>query len=396
MSQAPDRSLPVSVWLGAVLAGCSLSFMGVTVLAPRISADAGLPPEAVGLFSGVVWAAALAASLVSGAVVRQLGPWQAARGCLLICALGIAGVASGQPMLIGLGAICIGLGNGMEAPPASQLLGYHVTPTRRPFYFSLKQTGVQFGAVAASLLMPSLALLAGWRAALLAVMAVVLLLALSLGRPARQHAMAVALTSAAPQPPVRQAWWQVLRAHRDLRRLALAAAAFGATQVCLNTFFVTWMVTVREASLTAAGALVATAQGAGLLGRPFWGWVASRAGGATRVLRGLGLLMALAALLLGVFGSQLGGVALWLLAAIFGLSASGWNGVFLSEVAARASQDEIAARTAVAMVPVYLGLVMGPVVFAAIGRSLDLSAGFILVAAMAATGAWLVPSLRHE
>ena len=38
----------------------------------------------------------------------------------------------------------------------------------------------------------------------------------------------------------------------------MAACAFGATQVCMNTFLVTWMVAVRDVPLTTAGALAAT------------------------------------------------------------------------------------------------------------------------------------------
>lgn len=389
MSQTSKPSLAVSAWLGAVLAGCSLSFMGVTALAPRITQDAALPPEAVGLFSGLAWVAALAASMGAGTVVGRIGPWPAARLCLLACALGLAAVASGQAWLILLGAVLIGLGNGLEAPPASQILGHHVAVQRRPFFFSLKQTGVQFGAVAASALLPGLALTWGWRGAVWGVLVLVLLLALALVRPARAYPVMPTAPASASAP--RPGWWQVLRHEHDLRRLALAAATFGATQVCLNTFIVTWMVTVRGASLPLAGALAATAQAAGLLARPLWGWVASRSHGATPVLRGLGLCMAAAALALGLLGAQMPMAGLWPLAAVFGLSASGWNGVFLSEVASRARGGDMAGATAVAMLPVYVGLILGPLAFAALSAQAGLSAGFVMVSVLGGLGAWLVP-----
>jgi hypothetical protein len=50
--------------------------------------------------------------------------------------------------------------------------------------------------------------------------------------------------------------------------LSLAAAAFGATQVCVNSVLVTWAVLERDLDLAGAGLLAATAQGAGLLARP--------------------------------------------------------------------------------------------------------------------------------
>ncbi|MFD0667008.1 MFS transporter [Ramlibacter sp. MAHUQ-53] len=396
MSHAGRSSLPVAAWLGAVLAACSLSLMGVAALAPRIAADTGLSREAVGLFSGLVWSSALLASLATGALVQRVGPWAVARFALAGCALGLVAIAAGEPALFWGAAVCIGIGHGFEAPPASQLLGHHVPTERRPFYFSLKQTGVQVGAVTASLLLPALALWGGWRAAVLGVAGLLALLALALAGPSRRHAMPVAAPPAgagAAHPLL--SWVSVLRGRADLQRLALAAAAFGATQVCMNTFLVTWMVAVRDVPLTTAGALAATAQGAGLVGRPLWGWVASRSGGAIRVLRGLGALMAVCALALGLTGASLPGPALALLAAAFGLSASGWNGVFLSEVATRSGGEGIAAATAAAMVPMYLGLVAGPVAFAAISRGLDLSAGFVVLSAAAAVGALLVPAARR-
>lgn len=394
MSQSSPPILAVSAWLGAVLAGCSLSFMGVTALAPSITQEARLPPEAVGLFSGLAWVAALAASMGAGAVVGRIGPWPAARLCLMACAVGLAAVASGQPWLMLLGALLIGLGNGLEAPPSSQILGHHVAAQRRPFFFSLKQTGVQFGAVAASALLPGLALTWGWRGAVWGVLVLVLLLSLALVRPARAYPVVLSTPEGAPAP--RQGWWQVLRQEHDLRRLALAAATFGATQACLNTFIVTWMVTVRGASLPLAGALAATAQAAGLLARPLWGWVASRSQGATPVLRGLGLCMAAAALVLGLLGAHMPLAGLWPLAALFGLSASGWNGVFLSEVASRARGGDMATATAVAMLPVYVGLILGPLAFAALSAQAGLSAGFVMVSMLGGLGAWLVPAAQSE
>jgi MFS family permease len=385
------HSLAVSAWLGLVLAGCALAFMGVTALAPQIAAETGLSRESVGLFSGLAWASALGASLLTGALVRRVGPWAVARLCLLACALGLVGVVAGEPVLFWLGAVIIGVGHGLEAPPASQLLAHHVPPQRRPLFFSLKQTGVQVGAVAASLALPAIALLAGWRAALLTVAATLVVLALSLALPARRYGMPAAPADT-PGSDAGPSWLSVLRSQPDLRRLAMAACAFGATQVCMNTFLVTWMVAVREVPLTTAGALAATAQGAGLVGRPLWGWVASRSGGAVQVLRGLGALMTVCALVLGWAGAELPGPLLAVVAAGFGLSASGWNGVFLSEVAARSAGQGIAATTAAAMVPQYLGLIGGPVLFAAISRVLDLSAGFMVLALLAGLGTLVVPA----
>ncbi len=393
MAAARDASLPVSLWLGGVLVGASLSLMGVAALAPRILESLAMAPTAIGVFSSVVWAAAILASAAGGPLVARLGAWNVSRAVPLLCAAGLLAVSAGEPALFWLGAVLIGLGQGIETPPSSQLLGRHVPVARRPLYFSLKQSGVQVGAVIASLALPAVALVWGWRAALVAVVLALVAFTACLRAPARRWATPAddAPRTAASAVRALLGWARPLRRRPGLMRLVLAASAFGATQVCLNTFVVSWGVLERGLDLASAGLLAATAQGAGLLARPLWGWVASRAVGPRRVLRGLGATMAACGLALGLFGAQ---GPVWLLvplAACFGLSASGWNGVFLAEVATRSAPGEVAATSAAAMVPLFAGLVAGPLAFAAVGAQFGLSAGFVAIAALSVLGTMMLP-----
>jgi MFS family permease len=371
VAAARDASLPVSLWLGGVLVGASLSLMGVAALAPRILDSLGMAPATIGVFSSVVWAAAILASAAGG----------------------LLAVAAGEPVLFWLGAVLIGLGQGIETPPSSQLLGHHVPVARRPLFFSLKQSGVQVGAVLASLALPAIALAWGWRTALMAVALVLVAVAASLRAPARRWPVpqSGAPRTAASAVRALLGWARPLRGRPGLMRLVLAASAFGATQVCLNTFLVTWGVLERGLDLAGAGLLAAVAQGAGLLARPLWGWVAPRAAGPRRVLRGLGATMAACGVALGLFGAQGPGWLLVPLAALYGLSASGWNGVFLAEVATRSEPSEVASTSAAAMVPLFGGLVVGPLAFAAVGAQFGMSGGFVAIAALSLAGTMMLP-----
>jgi MFS family permease len=387
----PDASLQVSMWLGGVLVAASLSLVGVAALAPHILETLALPPTAIGLFSSVVWGTAILASSAGGALVARWGAWRVSRACPLLCAVGLLAVATGEPWLFWVGAVVIGLGHGIETPPSSQLLGHHVPIPKRPLYFSLKQSGVQVGAVIVSLGLPAIALVWGWQVALVAVVVVLVGFASMLGVPARRFPVPDAPSSAPSGLRMLLGWARPLRRRPGLMRLALAAAAFGSTQVCLNCFVVTWAVRERGLELASAGLLAATAQGAGLLARPLWGWVASRAGDAPFMLRALGLVMAACGLLLGLFGAHWPMALLAPLAACYGLSASGWSGVFLAEVATRADPAEIASTSAAAMVPLFLGLVAGPLAFAAAGEAMGLSSGFVVMAAVSLAGVLLLP-----
>jgi Na+/melibiose symporter-like transporter len=177
------------------------------------------------------------------------------------------------------------------------------------------------------------------------------------------------------------------------RRIALLAAAsmpFSGMQMALNTYFIT--LGVRELGLShlEAGAGLACAQAGGLLGRLGWGFLAMRIGSARLILIGLGLGMAVCAATFGVWGNLLGSLfgkfGLYGLAAVFGLTASGWNGIFLAEVARLAPQDRIGETTGAVLTASYAGLLLAPILISAVENLAGLSGAFIGLAILAFCG----------
>ena len=360
----------------------------VPVLAPAIGSTTGLAPGFVGPYNAGVWAAALVATVAAPMLMVRVPAWRLTQACLLLCAAGLALAASGQVLGLVLAAVCIGLAQGLEGPVASQLLAAHVPPPRRPWLFSVKQAGVQVGAIVASLSLPALVALVGWRVAALVVAGAAALAAAVLVRPARLHAVVLA----APSVGGLGAALQVLRRAPALRALAVAAAAFGAMQIVLNGFFVTYAVHERGVSLVQAGAWLGLAQAGGLAGRLAWGWTAGRLGASVPVLLTLGVVMSLCSLLLGLWGPQ------WLLLLVFGLSASGWNGVFLAEVARQAPAAQAGLATAAVLVVMTLGLVGGPLLFAAIGAAASLATAYLVwtgVGLLGVVALWVALKTAH-
>ncbi|HPU52129.1 MAG TPA: MFS transporter [Burkholderiaceae bacterium] len=388
----PGAPLSVSLWMGAVVASATLALMAAPVLAPSIARDLDLSPEWVGLYSGTVWGSALLISAWAGRIVERLGAWQTSRLCAVLCALGVAAAATAHPLGLLVSAVLIGLGNGVEAPPASQVLAQHVPPVQRPLYFSLKQSGVQAGAVLASMSLPLQALWLGWQGALLSAALMVAIIAAALTLPMGRHPAHRPQSFAATRR--RAGWRAVLRANPALARLAIAAGAFGATQVCLNSFIVTFLVRERGLELAHAGWVAAFAQGCGLIGRLLWGWVASRIMPSMDLLRLLGCVMIVSALALGTLGASMNFGSLLAVAGVFGLTASGWNGVFLAEVAERSPPDEIGATTGAVMVLMMAGLVSGPLLFATVARFSSLGGAYAAVSLIALSGTLALPGRR--
>ena len=371
-----DPARAAALWLGGVMALAVFALQTVPVLAPAIALTAGLSPAFVGAWTGAIWTAALLGTLLAPGLLARHDAWWLARACLLLCAAGVACAASGHVAGMALGALLIGLGHGIEGPMASHLLAAHVPPPRRALWFSVKQTGVQVGALAASLLLPLLAVLYSWRVAAVAVVALTLGFAVLLRAPARS--LPVSHAARAAGGPF--AALLALRRTPVLRALAVAAAAFGAMQVALNGFLVTWAVAEQGATLVQAGAWLGAAQAGGLVGRPLWGWVAGRLGTVQPLLLALGLVMAGCAAAVGA------GVSAWPLLVLYGLSASGWNGIFLAEVARQVPPAEAGTATAAVMVVMVMGLVAGPLVFSAVASASSFSHAFGLWSGVALVG----------
>lgn len=115
-----------------------------------------------------------------------------------------------------------------------------------------------------------------------------------------------------------------------------------------------------------------------------------RINSARSVLIGLGLGMAACAAMFGFWGVMLDKSGQYALAAAFGLTASGWNGVFLAEVARLAPQDRIGETTGAVLTASYAGLLATPLVISAIEAFAGLAGAFIGLAILAFGGTALL------
>jgi hypothetical protein len=131
---------------------------------------------------------------------------------------------------------------------------------------------------------------------------------------------------------------------------------------------------------------LACAQGAGLVGRLGWGFAAMRLDAPRMVLIAVGVGMALCALLLGMYGSVLGRAGQFALVTAFGLTASGWNGVFVSEIARLAPQDRIAETTGAVLTASYGGLLLAPALIWAIDAVAGLGTAYVALGCLALGG----------
>ena len=381
----------------------SLATTATAVLAPKIAPDFGVSPKFVGVFIGLVYVGSMAGSLAAGGLVGRFGAIRVSQICVLLCAAGLAllpAAAPWQAMLLAgaIAPLVIGLGYGPITPASSQVLARTAPPSRMALTFSIKQTGVPAGAALAGALLPALALAADWRVALLVVSATGI--AVALGAQSvrsdldRERDRTRAVSLAGIVGPLRQVF-----AEPRLVELTVLSFFYSATQVSLTSFVVVYLAEELQRPLVVAGAALSVATLAGVAGRIFWGHVADRTRAPRAVLGGLGLGASLCSLATAAWPASLPTWPLFMVLAVFGATAIGWNGIMLAEVARLAPHGKAGAITGAASVITFAGVVVGPALFSLLAQvSGSYRAGFVAigVGSLLAASVFMVRSARGK
>jgi MFS family permease len=345
------------------------------------------------VYIAIAYLGAMAASLASGAVVARLGSIRVSQLSLLVCAagLGLSAIPSVPALLAG--AVLVGLGYGPITPASSHLLARTTPPHRMSLVFSVKQTGVPLGGALAGAIVPGLQLLLGWQEALVAVAAACVLCAV-LSQTLRRafdadRDAARPLRLAQMFEPVR-----LVLSERPLRMLAACSFLFSLVQLSLTTYLVTYLTGELSYGLVAAGFVLTVSQLGGVFGRVLWGYVSDRWFGARRMMVLLAGVMAACTLATTFLDRDAPG---WVLAVLFlfGASGTGWNGVYLAEVARQAPAGKAGLATGGTLFFTFLGVVLGPPFFGGISAAFgSYRAGFAALALPLAVSVWALMRRR--
>jgi predicted MFS family arabinose efflux permease len=395
MTRSPDGAWSALAVTLAIQALVSMAVLTVPAMAPAMAESLGVSPTLIGVYVAVLYVGAMISSLLAGPLVLRFGAIRVSQWGLLVCAAGLSVLALAPwAAAAPLAALLIGAGYGPITPASSHLLARTTPPHRVGLVFSVKQTGVPLGGVMAGALVPPLLLLGGTDAALLAVAAgnvVCAVLAQPLREPLdadREPGRALGFTSLAG--PLK-----LVLSQPALARLSAFSFVFSAVQMCLATYLVTYLHSTLGYSLIAAGVVLSAAQAGGVVGRVLWGYVADRWLDSRRMLAVLAALMAICS---GAAAALQAGAPLALVLALmiaFGASATGWNGVFLAEVARIAPAGMASAATGGALAVTFLGVVVGPALFGALsGLFGSYRAGYLALALPAAVCCWLLATWR--
>lgn len=337
--------------------------MAPTVAAPQWLPGLGLPVAVVGLYVSVVYGCAMLSSQWGAALVARFGPVRTSQFALAGCAAGLALMARGHPLLLGLGAVLLGAAYGWVSPASADILARSTAPRHYALMFSLRQTGIPLGGAVAGLLVP-VAVGASGPALAMGLAAALCLFSLLAAQPLRAAmdahrapAGATARRGAFTQP------MRFLLGDPVLRRLAWCSLLLAAVQMSLTSYLVTFLNTELRWTLVAAGLVLAALQVTGAAGRVLWGALADRRLGDLRML----ILLAATAGLLSPWMAWLTPAsppaAVAGLVIVFGSATLGWSGVLTGALARQAGPSQAALVTSGSLFFTYLGVVIGPPLF---------------------------------
>ncbi len=352
----------------AIQTAAAAAVLTLPAVAPLVAADLDLPTSMVGTYLSLTYVGAAAAALVGGAAVLRIGALRLSQLALLACAggllLGLVPVA----LVVAFSAVLLGAGYGPITPASSHLLARTTPPARMGLTFSIKQTGVPAGGALAGLVVPPLALLAGWRIAVATIAVLGIAIALA-AQPVRneldgdrrresrfsfvQFAAALRLVTSVPA----------------LRTMAAVSFVYAGLQMCVSGFIVAYLAEEVGLSLVTAGLGLTVANVAGVVARIGWGAFADRAMSARATLAMLGGLMAAFSAITALFSAGWPLAAMLVVVAALGGTAIGWNGVYLAETARVAPAGQAALATGGCLFFTFVGVVCCPFLFGLLQRA---------------------------
>ncbi|MEV0111010.1 MFS transporter [Nocardia sp. NPDC050799] len=337
-----------------------------TAVSPLVIGDLGLTPTQYGAVSTIAFASAAATALLLGRRTSRVEAGTLMVAVSLGAALGILLLAVATSYVVVVtAAVVAGAAQALSNPATNRIVA-GLEPGRRGALIGWKQSGVQMSQLAAGLLAPSLAVLAGWRVAVACCLLVAVIGVLS----ARRVRRAVVVRTPGPEGDTGTVSVPMLTAYTFFMGFGLQATnAYTPLFAHQRLGF-----GVRTAGLAAAMIGVV-----GLASRIWWGRRSDRQelAPSTFTVLALGSAAGVALVLSAV---RAGPWAVWLGAGVFGAAALASNSVTMSALIRSVPPARLGAATALLVTGLYLGFATGPLAF---GLVLDHTLSFEL--------AWLLP-----
>ncbi len=347
----------------------TMAIYSLSVIMPVAAADLRVPPESVGYYVSVIYASSTVVGLFSGQLVARHGALTLFRSMLLLTAAAVLLlVLVATPLALITMAFFVGAASGPMNPTGSQVLARVTPDSQRALVFSLKQCATPAGGVLAGIALPTIMLATNWQVSMTVVIGLALLFALLASFPEPDSVTVGSSSSSSNRFSLRKTFASITQVWEqpDLRSLTIAAVGLAAAQMALTTYLVVYL--WREVGFTeaAAGLVFAGLHISGISARVVLGLIADRLTSARTLMVCLCVVLAVALLLVSQFSEHWSLVVVYVVVFAAGGSGNGWVGLYYAEIARLTPVEQVAEITGASQFFTYIGLLVGPVVFAAL------------------------------
>lgn len=364
-------------------------------LAPFLQDELNLSRAEVGLLASALFFTSFVLLIPIGSVVDKIGErWGMIIGQVVIgLMIALASLAPSYAALVGLVTLA-GIGTNFTLPSTTRAIVIWFAARTRATAMGIKQTGFNAGGLVAAIALPMVAIVGGFRPALLVVGGYALVMAIIslLAYPVRQGPL-----PATAGIPIKQTLAFLTSA--DVLLAALVAATFNLVQSSLITYMVLYLNSVVLLPVLLAGFYLALIQVSGAAGRIGWGLVSDRLLGGRR-LEVLGIMAVGVIVLSAVIAMLSPETPPAILAAVMvltGVVFLGWAGVYLTIAGEIGGLRLAAGSTGVVATIANVGILIGPPTF---GFLVDLTDAYRVawgfLAAVMAVGLAAVLILRRR
>lgn len=405
----------VSRFRWVALAICFLAYMviymqrlGLGPLAPFMSDELSLTKAQIGFFTSAAWAGYGIFLIPAGWIADRWGcRWTMCLGQLAggLCLVTLIFATTYQMVMIAM--FITGLGLGFIMPSTTKAVAEWFPLKERAMAMGIKQMGLNFAGVTSAATLPVIAIAFGWRVGFLALGVVAILSGIASGifyrdRPVDELVIPGAESSAGKGSPAssnkKELMLSLLKS-RDIWLIYIAGTVLFVAESGVVAYFVLYLKTYLLVPVVTAGFLLGVINTGGFCGKPVAGLISDRIFGGKRKTAWI-LLAGLSTVIAAVFAFMPVGTSQWLillLGFLYGFSALGWGGLYMTMLAECAGRQVAATAFGIGSVFVTLGNVFGVPLF---GYISDVTGvwmwSWIYLIAMGAVGTVAVSFVREE
>ena len=340
----------------------SLVMLSFGPLAPFLLEDFNISRAEMGLFTSLSFASTILFGVFCGWLIDKFH----VRRFLLLgpAILGLFFLFLSQIHSFEIALLCTfigGTGYVFVNPCTAKALTNWFPPKSRATSIGIMKSGVTLGGAIGAAVLPVLALLIGWRGALNIIAVVVILLgAISVTLYREPNGKIV---SEAPPTGLREL--RSIFKNGNILMLGGLCMFYTAIQFSTSTYLVLFLKEAVYLPVVVAGSFLTLFALCGVIGRIFWGFISDKFFGGRRKIT-LFLIGSITAIMAFLIAFLFDAVPLWVLyiiIAIFGLSAFGWPSVFITFLAELGGEEQAATAVGLGVSISNLGVAIGPPIF---------------------------------